>query len=51
MEYDPSYSGDHLNYLYQKEERDLQEKLFQMYEELSDEGEEEEGYTEEETKE
>ena len=40
MEYDPSYTGDQFVYEYQKEEKDLQEQLFEMYDELDDEEEE-----------
>ena len=36
VEYDPNYTGDQLNYLYQKEEKDLQDKLFQIYEEINE---------------
>ena len=44
MEFDPKYTGDQMNYLYQKEEAELQDKLFQIYEELSEDGDEGYGY-------
>ena len=36
VEYDPSYTGDQLNYSYMREEKDLQDKLFQIYEEINE---------------
>lgn len=44
MEFDPKYAGDQFNYLYQKEEAELQDKLFQMYEELNEDTDEGYGY-------
>ena len=41
VEYDKSYSGDQFQYQYQLEEKELQDKLFKMYDELQDEEEEE----------
>ena len=36
VQYDKQYAGDQMTYSYQKEERELQEKLFKMYEEMDD---------------
>ena len=44
VEYDPSYTGDQLSYLYEKEEKELQDKLFQIYEDLSEEEDNDQGY-------
>ena len=41
VQYDRKYSGDQYHYSYEREEKDLQEKLFKMYEELEEEEEEE----------
>eukprot|EP00347_Sterkiella_histriomuscorum_P010217 403377152 len=37
VEFDKSYSGDQFSYQYQLEEKQLQEKLFQLYDELEEE--------------
>ena len=37
VEYDRSYSGDQFKYSYEQEEKDLQEKLFKLYEQLEEE--------------
>ena len=47
VQYDPKYSGDEHNYLHQSQERDLQDKLFQIYEEVDEETNEGYGYVEE----
>ena len=44
VEFDPKYAGDQFKYLYEREERDLQDKLFQLYEEINEEQEEGYGY-------
>ena len=41
VEFDKSYSGDQFEYLYQREEKELQDKLFKMYEEMEEEQAEE----------
>ena len=46
VQYDPSYTGDQFNYLHQKEERDLQDKLFELYEEIDEETNQGYGYEE-----
>ncbi len=37
VQYDKSYSGDQYHYSYEGEEKDLQEKLFKIYEEIEEE--------------
>ena len=44
---DNTYTGDQYHYRYQREEKDLQDKLFQIYEEVTDDGDEGYGYEEE----
>ena len=46
VEFDPKYAGDQHSYLYQKEEKDLQDKLFQIYEEINEDTDEGYGYEE-----
>ena len=40
VQYDKSYSGDQYHYSYEREEKDLQEQLFKMYESIEEEEEE-----------
>lgn len=42
IEYDKSYAGDQFQYLYQKEEKDLQDQLFEAYDKIVDEPAEDE---------
>ncbi|CDW89118.1 UNKNOWN [Stylonychia lemnae] len=42
VEFDKSYSGDQFQYQYQLEEKQLQDQLFKLYDELEEEREEEE---------
>lgn len=44
VEFDASYKGDEMNYQHQSVEQELQDKLFQMYEEINDDGDEGYGY-------
>ena len=44
VEYDPSYTGDQMNYLHQSQEKDLQDKLFAIYEEINEDTDEGYGY-------
>ena len=46
VEFDPKYNENETKYLYQKEEKDLQDKLFQLYEEINPEADEGYGYEE-----
>ena len=46
VEFDPKYNDNQTKYLYQKEEKDLQDKLFQLYEEINPEADEGYGYEE-----
>lgn len=49
IEYDKSYAGDQFQYLYQKEEKDLQDELFKAYDQVveKDETEQENQYDDE----
>ena len=44
VEFDPKYTGDQVSYRYEREERDLQNKLFQLYEDISEDTDEGYGY-------
>ena len=50
VEYDPQYTGDQMNYIHQTQEQELQDKLFQIYEELAEDPADE-GYGYEEVEE
>ena len=41
IEYDKSYAGDQYEYLYQKEEKELQDQLFEAYDKVVERDEEE----------
>jgi len=40
IEYDPKYEGDQYKYLYQQKEKELQDQLFELYEQIDEENDE-----------